>query len=409
MSTNTPNLNLILPTVNVDTGWGGMLNSDLTIIDNIFADNGTGTGVGMRVGSGKTLTIAGNLVLGGQDGTDSPTTATVRGPDRTGDNKTGVNVTIDAGNGTGTGGSGNVVFRTAPPSGGGSTACTMQDSLIISNAGDVGIGVSSPTSQLHIRSNTNGLKIAGQIQNRNAGASAGGAIAFINSESDLAANRYGYIGAISTGAAQNGNNIIIAPNANGAAATERFRFNGNGAIGIGGANFGSIGRVLTSNGSGAAVSWENVIKTISSENLSGQTSVSFSGIPSYAETVQIVFHRVKMGGSTGNVLIRLSDGSVYTSGYLSISSVSGGTLTADSTIGFNVYSQSATAEMSGVIWISRIFGNTWDCSYSVGDYGNKRTVTGGGSVSISNALTGIVVATSNGTAFASGNVRVMSI
>ena len=37
--------------------------------------------------------------------------------------------------------------------------------------------------------------------------------------------------------------------------TERLRINNNGAIGIGGANYGSVGQVLTSNGD-SAVSWE---------------------------------------------------------------------------------------------------------------------------------------------------------
>ena len=41
----------------------------------------------------------------------------------------------------------------------------------------------------------------------------------------------------------------------GSAPTERLRVNKSGAIGIAGANYGSAGQVLTSNGSGSAVSW----------------------------------------------------------------------------------------------------------------------------------------------------------
>ena len=41
----------------------------------------------------------------------------------------------------------------------------------------------------------------------------------------------------------------------GSAPTERLRINKSGAIGIAGANYGSAGQVLTSNGSGSAVSW----------------------------------------------------------------------------------------------------------------------------------------------------------
>jgi len=38
---------------------------------------------------------------------------------------------------------------------------------------------------------------------------------------------------------------------------ERLRIDSSGAIGVGGANFGSSGQVLTSNGSGSAVTWED--------------------------------------------------------------------------------------------------------------------------------------------------------
>jgi microcystin-dependent protein len=41
--------------------------------------------------------------------------------------------------------------------------------------------------------------------------------------------------------------------------TEKIRVNGNGAIGIGGSNFGSSGQVLTSNGSGSPVEWANTM------------------------------------------------------------------------------------------------------------------------------------------------------
>jgi len=57
---------MTLPTVGGDTNvWGGYINSDLTILDNIFPTAGTGTSVGLNVGSGKTLTVAGTLTATG--------------------------------------------------------------------------------------------------------------------------------------------------------------------------------------------------------------------------------------------------------------------------------------------------------------------------------------------------------
>jgi hypothetical protein len=51
----------------------------------------------------------------------------------------------------------------------------------------------------------------------------------------------------------------------GTSPTERLRINSSGAIGVSGANFGSSGQVLTSNGSGSAVTWEDASGGISTQ------------------------------------------------------------------------------------------------------------------------------------------------
>lgn len=139
MSTTTPNLGLTLPTPNVDTGWGGTLNTDFTLLDNIFADTGSGTAVGINVGSGKTMTLGGSLILGTGDGTNTTAAPTIRGPARTGTNAAGSNLTIDASNGTGTGGSGKIILRTAPAGTAGVTANTMASVFEVNSAGAIGV------------------------------------------------------------------------------------------------------------------------------------------------------------------------------------------------------------------------------------------------------------------------------
>jgi hypothetical protein len=56
--------------------------------------------------------IAANLVVGADGGI--PGAATIRGAAATGNSVTGANITFDASNGTGLGGSGDLIFRTAP-------------------------------------------------------------------------------------------------------------------------------------------------------------------------------------------------------------------------------------------------------------------------------------------------------
>jgi microcystin-dependent protein len=145
MATTSPNLGLTLPTPNVDSGWGATLNTDFTLIDDLFLANGSGTSVGIQVGSGKVANVGGTLVAGGTvilgsgDATNTVAAPTIRGTARTGTNAAGANLTIDAANGTGTGGSGKIVFRTAPAGTTGSVANTMQTAMEVNNDGSLAV------------------------------------------------------------------------------------------------------------------------------------------------------------------------------------------------------------------------------------------------------------------------------
>ena len=380
MPSNLPGI--IYPIPNFDIGWGATLNNNTTIIDNVFAAGGTGTSVGLQVGSTKTLGIGGTLILGGGDGTGTVTAPTIRGAERTGSNVVGANLTIDAANGTGTGGSGALIFRTFPPGAGGMTPNSPQNSLVINSAGYVGIGTSSPTALLDINSATTSdmrLSVSGSTK----------------------ANFY------ATTAEAVLLTVPSIPLTFGTNNTERLRIGTAGQIGIAGANYGTANQVLTSNGPSASVSWKDPgIASLTSQIFAAPGN-SFTGIPAWAKSITMTVAGMDPSSSY-DVLVRVGTSAGFvTTGYSSSgTSLAASTLTTvNETTGFLINISGSIG--SGTIRLIFVNGFTWSCDHVIGTT-TQRTCVGGGSVTLPAALDRVqIIPSSIGTFATSGAVTVM--
>jgi hypothetical protein len=137
------------------------------------------------------------------------------------------------------------------------------------------------------------------------------------------------------------------------------------------------------------------------------TSIDFTGIPSWAKRITMMFNETSTSGSSLK-LVQIGSTTFTTSGYVSRSSgITSGVSTTSSTAGFVINQNVAVETFSGAITVFNITGNTWVSNHVIGT-SNPQDVVGAGRVALSGVLDRVRITTVNGTdTFDAGSINIM--
>jgi hypothetical protein len=172
---------------------------------------------------------------------------------------------------------------------------------------------------------------------------------------------------------------------------------------------GTAGQSLVVNAGATAPSWGSSIVSSTAQASTSGAAVSFASIPSWVKRIQVLFSGVSTNGTTP-IYIQIGDsGGLETTGYVGASAeVFAGTpqMSADPTIGFGIFYNSAAAAASGIITLSLLNAstNTWVASGALAWTGGGVVTITAGSKSLSATLDRVSVVTAD--TFDAGSINI---
>lgn len=137
------------------------------------------------------------------------------------------------------------------------------------------------------------------------------------------------------------------------------------------------------------------------------TAIDFTGIPSWAKRITVMFDKVSANGSSV-FLVQLGDaGGFEASGYESFLTAAATTVGTDNTTaGFRAGGGIAARSYRGLIQVCLLSGNTWIASGTLNDW-NSNNAYVSGSKTLSDTLTQVRFTTVNGTdTFDAGTINI---
>jgi hypothetical protein len=192
---------------------------------------------------------------------------------------------------------------------------------------------------------------------------------------------------------------------------------GSGAVQIGGSDAISISTGLNTTFAGTVTATGTVAGSTGTlypltsgtavASTSG-TAIDFTGIPSWAKRITVMFNGVSTNGGS-NYIIQIGSGSFTTSGYASGSIESGSTRAAYTT-GFGILSSNAGNALYGHMVLTNVSANAWVSSLNsvILQAGVYYAITGAGGISLSGTLDRVRITTVNGTdTFDAGSINIL--